>query len=231
MSNSADLSNLVKSLTFSISKNLVEGTPSEDFDSVAALCEMRVHPTGKEDPKSLVRRMANKSISSLIAQYKRNSDNSLLAPIYSFFFMEWCYRQDYLKKDWSWKWNIGKEGEISYFSEFNMKQLESKLDTICLRLFYPYSSMEVKCSKCGLQTEPGSGLICRSCRDSTAHPFRMRIPSFSELEDRKSFPSERRQTLWVVATICFLLPVIMSAALWAVTKIFGLGVIFRVTVQ
>jgi hypothetical protein len=221
------LSNLVQSMKFSISKNLIEGTPVEDFNSIESLCEMRVFPTGKEDPKAIVRRMTNRSLSGLVSQYKQNSGNPIFAPVYSFFFMEWCYRQDYLKNDWSWEWNTEKEGEIRYLSELSIDQLVSKMENTCLRLFSFGSTMEVKCSKCGLLAEPGSGLTCRSCRASTIHPFRVRVPSFSELDDRKSFPAERKQTLLVVAVICFFLPIIMSLVFWTAQRFFGLSVILR----
>ena len=74
--------------------------------------------------------------------------------------------------------------------------------------------MDVQCKSCGKPVEKDEGFTCRACRLMIKTPFRMRVPSFSELAKSQSEPPAKTRFVLVFATITLGLPVLMSVAYW-----------------
>lgn len=88
--------------------------PPEDLDAFTSLCVMSAMPTGKEDPKDLLRSMSD----TFIETVRVNSGSVFASPVAKrvsrFFFMEWCWRHGHLKEDWRWEWKGPAEGDLHY---------------------------------------------------------------------------------------------------------------------
>lgn len=53
----------------------------------------------------------------------------------------------------------------------------------------------------------GSGFICENCRRHVKTPFRMKIPSFSELEKAEKTNSRSKKLIFIFALISVLIPI------------------------
>jgi hypothetical protein len=97
--------------------------PSAEVDALTQLCVMSMIPTGKEDPKALMRTISESIIDHLMSKFAELSVDPVVGKIAQFFLIEWCYRNDHLNGDWAWRWDSPNEGHVSYNSKVPLEEI------------------------------------------------------------------------------------------------------------
>ena len=104
---------------------------AQDVDLVTRLCMMAAVPTGEENPRELLREMSNAVVSAFAVNIEKVQKNPMSAPVAQLFFMEWCFRNEYLNDDWKWEWDSESEGHVSYNPKEPLDKLLLKIKTAC----------------------------------------------------------------------------------------------------
>ena len=103
--------------------------PPEERDSLTQLCVMGAAPTGKEDPKSLVRSLGDATVDRLATRFRSMSSDPILRPVSQFFLLEWAYRHGHLHEDWKWEWDTDREGQAKYRSKSTLDEILKAMET------------------------------------------------------------------------------------------------------
>lgn len=103
--------------------NLFESCTEDDIIAFTNLCHMSKIPSGKEDPKALVRSMSGPFLEAVKLKLSDMARHPLAAPVVQFFFMEWCFRHGHLEEDWKWIWKSKNEGDLKYRERIPLKMI------------------------------------------------------------------------------------------------------------
>jgi len=121
---------LIRDSIIQVLRNTIKGiipddspVPSKEVDALAQLCMMSVVPTGKEDPKALMRTVSDPILEHFITKFKKFSEDQVIGKVSQFFLIEWCYRSDHLEGDWAWQWDSPNEGHVSYNSKIPLEEI------------------------------------------------------------------------------------------------------------
>ncbi len=89
---------------------------NKELESLVQLCSMSASPTGKEDPKTLLRSLPDAMVDAVITSPKKMSANPILGKLVQFFQIEWCWRHGHLKEDWNWEWDSATGGKLNFLA-------------------------------------------------------------------------------------------------------------------
>jgi hypothetical protein len=95
----------------------------KDMDSLAQLCAMSTVPTGEEDPRALIRPLAD-AIVDAVATSKAVPHNPILGRLHKIFCIEWAFRHDQLNDDWIWEWKGPRDGQLHYNAKVPLDQIK-----------------------------------------------------------------------------------------------------------
>ena len=101
----------------------ISESSEDDVSVLAAICMMRVAPSGKEDPRELMRQASDKIVNRVALQFRTMNTDPIMSPIAQLFLIEWAYRRDYLNQDWRWEWNSDQEGQVRYDPRISIDQI------------------------------------------------------------------------------------------------------------
>lgn len=86
----------------------------QELDALVQLCSMSASPTGKEDPRALLRLLSDPMIDTVVSSHKKMAANPILGRLCQFFTIEWCWRHKHLEEDWNWQWDNSTGGKLNF---------------------------------------------------------------------------------------------------------------------
>lgn len=86
----------------------------DEMEALLNLCMLGVSRTGSEDPKSMVRKLSDPLLEHALKHVAKNRADRVFVPISQILLIEWCWRNDYLREDWHWRWEDAGGGQMKY---------------------------------------------------------------------------------------------------------------------
>ena len=101
-------------------------TPSE-VAALAQICTMGAVPSGKEDPKCLLRTLSDGVLNRVAAMFWKMAEDPVAKKVSNFFLVEWCWRHGHLHGDWTWTWDGPGEGYVRCCPKISLESAAKKL--------------------------------------------------------------------------------------------------------
>lgn len=106
-------------------------TDPAELEAVVRLCMIGAMPTGKEDPKALLRGLSDVTINRMASRFRSMSTDPVVGPVSQLFFMEWCHRHGHLNADWVWQWDTHNEGHVKFSAKEPLDKLLEHVERMC----------------------------------------------------------------------------------------------------
>jgi hypothetical protein len=117
----------VRNLLLSTLSKSGSGLSMEEADALTNICLMGVSVRGNENPREMIRSVSDGVLDRIVQNHAANNANPIIGKVFSIFFVEWCYRREYLEHDWAWKWKGPSQGDLYYKSKRPLEQILSNI--------------------------------------------------------------------------------------------------------